>query len=155
MVKYTEEQLVELRSTAVVPTLVDFEAFTKAIEEQRLFDEQHADEHAQRRRSSAHGTRPVFRYSRMKPREKVFAKPDEDGWFNVDNKKKKGSISGEEATTQRDEFRETVAPAVQKKKLAATMQVDSRDLTADKPKKVFNAFAALDSEEDESDEDED
>lgn len=157
--KYTQEELVELREHAVVPTQFDFEEFTKSIEEQRAIQEEelhhHHHEGSGRRRSSHHLTRPAFKPRKPKA---LPPQPDADGWVTLN---KKNSVSGEEATQSRDKFREHVKEqgASQQyarpnnKNIGSSKPADARDIT-DKPKTTFNAFAALGSDDDDDDEDE-
>jgi cap-associated protein CAF20 len=155
--KYTQEDLIELRTNAVVPTQFDFAQFTQAIEQQRGLqeEEQHHDAFG-RRRSSHHLVRPVF-----KPRKPKAAppQPDADGWVTLN---KKNSVSGEEATQARDKFRESVKETSSQgfirpnnKNISSSKPADARDIIADKPKTAFNAFAALGSDDDESEEEDD
>lgn len=159
MKKYTQEELIVLREHAVVPTEVDFAQFTQDIEEQRT-QQATQDEHHDgqgRRRSSHHIVRPVF-----KPRKPKATppQPDADGWVTMTTKK--NSVSGEEATESRDQFRESAKDKSStgfvrpnNKNIGSSKPADARDITADKPKSKFNAFAALGSDDDETESEED
>lgn len=157
MVKYTETELIELHGSAVVPTGFDFLAFTQSIEEQRELQHKLEEEEAAnpRRRSSHHGTRPKFTFQR-KPRVKAEApQPDADGWVTLT--KRKNSTGAEEGASAKETVKETIRDQqvnkikTNSKKMAAASSTDSRDIIADSAKSRFNAFAALESD-DEDDE---
>lgn len=85
--------------------------------------------------------------------------PDADGWVTLN--KKKQSFGADEATQQRDTFRESakadttqVRVRPNNKKIGSNKPSDPRDIL-DQTKSTFNAFAALGDESDDSDEDED
>ncbi|KAH3678433.1 hypothetical protein WICMUC_001450 [Wickerhamomyces mucosus] len=156
--KYTEAQLIELRSTAYVPTTVDFEIFAKSIQEQRELQNE------QERRGSHVGIRPKFN---KKPREKKLPpQADAEGWVTLDHKKKSESFSETDGLVERETFKEGLEQDTKKsgqtaarikpnnKNISSSRPSDPRDITAEKPKSKFNAFAALDSEDEDSDDDE-
>ncbi|RCK63177.1 Cap-associated protein CAF20 [Candida viswanathii] len=176
MAKYTEEQLIELKTEAYTPSPQILDAFNKLIDEVRESIEQHhqhqkkwnngdtyIDEHGNersyhhmnRRRQSkgaaAAGARPNLR-------KKSEAVVDEDGWATL-AKPKKGSFAEGDGIEERNKFREssnggggTVRARPNNKNLGSSKAVDPREIISDKQTKAFNAFAALDDDEDDEDE---
>lgn len=137
---------------AVVPTSVDFVEFSKAIEEQRVQTELEAATHqpAGRRRSSVQGPRPVFKFTKKARQPKIEIKKDEDGWVTLN--KKKLSFGAEEAQAQKENFRQEIKDQSINKIRVSTKKMASAnsgggDLLSDRARSKFNAFAALNSED--------
>ena len=172
MAKYTEEQLIELQSEAYTPNPQILEAFNKLIDEVKESIEQHhqhqkkwnngdtyIDEHGNERsyhhmnrRRQSKGAAAVARPNLRKKSEAVI---DEDGWATL-AKPKKSSFAESEAVEERTKFREssnggTVRARPNNKNLGSSKAVDPREIISDKQTRAFNAFAALD-DDDEDDE---
>lgn len=170
MVKYTEEQLLEVKDEAYNPKPEVLEAFNKLVEsvrehhESRLpkkhngdtYIDEHGNEkgyhHMNRRRPSRTGAKPNLR---KKTAETV--QVDEDGWATFTKAKK--SFGAEDGASERDQFRESqkesnnnnngaVRIRPNNKNLGSSKAVDPRDAIADKQTITFNAFEALGAEDD-------
>lgn len=168
MPKYTEEQLFEAREQAFNPKPEILENFNKLIESVR---EHHANEKRlkqtngdtyidekgnersynllNRRRLSRSGgtTKPTLR-------RKTETTIDLDGWATTTKAKVRKSFSTEDETDERDQFRELIRDTTLKvrpnnKNLGSSKAVDPRDIVADKHTKAYNAFAALEGDDDE------
>lgn len=159
MAKYTEEELLEIKDQAYVPKPEILEAFNKLVDSVRLdkktlgrgngdtyIDEKGNERpysHMNRRRASRTGQKPNLR------KKAADVTVDEDGWATFTKPKK--SFSAEDGKADRDEFREA-AQAIKikpnNKNLGSSKAVDPRDTIADKQTIAFNAFAALESEDD-------
>ncbi|ODQ62876.1 hypothetical protein WICANDRAFT_17887, partial [Wickerhamomyces anomalus NRRL Y-366-8] len=154
MAKYDIDQLIELRETAHVPTSVDFAEFTRAILEQRerqLATNSYFRFQTGRRRSSHLGVRPKFKTHR--PKRAPAPQPDADGWVTLDKHKKS---FGSEEVSEKQKFTESLKDTQVKvrpnnKNISSSKPADARDIAADQQKSTFNAFAALD-DDDESEE---
>ncbi|ANZ74502.1 BA75_01679T0 [Komagataella pastoris] len=133
MVKYTEEQLLELQSHAVVSKKDALEAFNALVEEVKtqVPDDQFING---RRRSSVLGTRPVFRKKKADP-----PKVDEDGFIISSGKSTRKSVSASD-DVEIQQFRE-LNLKVKSSKISSN-PADSSTLV-DQPKVAFNAFDAL------------
>lgn len=176
MAKYTEEQLLELKSEAHTPKPEILDAFNKLIEEVKESIEQHQqhqrkwhngdtyiDEHGHERsyhhinrRRQSKGASGVPRPNLRKKSEPVV---DEDGWTTL-SKPKKGSFAEGDAIEERIKFRETnnsgagIKARPNNKNLGSSKAVDPREIASDKQTKAFNAFAALGDEDDDDEDDE-
>ncbi|EGV60576.1 p20 [Yamadazyma tenuis] len=158
MVKYTEEQLIEIKPEAYTPQPEILDEFNKLVESVTLefaekgarrnhngdsFIDEHGNErtynYLNRRRGSRSGARPL----KKKAQE---VEVDDDGWATLTKHKKSFS---DEAVDERDQFREAVRSEptkvkISNKKMGSSKAVDSRDTVADKHTNTFNAFEALD-----------
>lgn len=154
MVRYTIEELLQLKPSETLTANFEAEEFRAIIEKvkqlQALKEEEfitHHGGHFARRRSSHHHGKPKIKHTKPK------VTTDSDGWCTFEGKKK-GSGDEEEE----EDFKETVpAPIAQEilkvkpnnKNIASSRPADTKDIVADKPTLSFNAFAALESDDDE------
>ena len=174
MAKYTEEQLIELKSEAYIPNPPILEAFNKLIDEVKESIEQHhqhqkkwnngdtyIDEHGHERSyhhmNRRRQSKGFVGSARPNLRKKSEAFVDEDGWATL-AKPKKTSFAEGEGIEERNKFREnsnnggTVRARPNNKNLGSSKAVDPREIISDKQTKAFNAFAALDDDEEDDDE---
>lgn len=172
MIKYTEDQLYEIKDAAVIPQPQVLETFNQMIEHVKehaaleaekfknskwnngdSYIDEHGNErfyhHSSRRRSSRTGTKPQLR---KKPAETV--KVDDDGWATLTKAKKlHGAEEGEERLKK--DFKDgTIKIKPNNKNLGSSKAVDPREVIVDKQTNTFNAFEALGDEDDDEDEDE-
>lgn len=171
MAKYTEDQLLALKEEAHIPQPQILEAFNKLIDQVKehaaaeherhkaikwsngdTYIDEHGNErpyhHMNRRRASRSGThKPNLR---KKSVETVHV--DEDGWATLSKPKK--SFGAEEANEEKNKFRESGAVKARpnNKNLGSSKAVDPREVLADKHTRTFNAFEALEDNDDDDDE---
>lgn len=154
MVRYTIEELFQLKPSETLTANFDAEEFRAIIEKvkqlQALKEEEfiaHHGGHFGRRRSSHHHGKPKIKHTKPK------VTTDEDGWCTFEGKKK-GSGDEEEE----EDFEEVVPVRIAQetlkvkpnnKNIASSRPADTKDIVADKPTLSFNAFAALESEDEE------
>lgn len=179
MVKYTQEKLFELKGEAYNPLPDTLAAFNDLVELVRVhlnaeYEKQKAlrwtngdtylDDrgnersyhHMNRRRPSKTGVRPNLRKKAVD-----VVSVDADGFET--RKKTRQSVGAEDDEDEREHFRESVKTSgavplrarPNNKNLGSSKAVDSRDVTADKPKRAFNAFAALGDDSDDDDDEDD
>ncbi|KAG7663577.1 CAF20 [[Candida] subhashii] len=167
MAKYTEEQLLEIREEAYVPQQQILDAFNKLIDQVKehaaaeherhkaikwsngdTYLDEHGNErpyhHMNRRRASRTSThKPNLR---KKSVETVHV--DEDGWATLSKTKK--SFGAEDGAEEKAKFREAVGVKARpnNKNLGSSKAVDPREVLADKHTRAFNAFEALEDNDD-------
>lgn len=153
MARYTEEELLKLKPTVAIPVNFDFEEFNAIInkvkEIQALQEEEYHSFH--RRRSSHHHGRPKIKHTKPK------ITTDADGWSTLEAAagRRKSSVlvaGGEEEAAIRETLtaviaNETLRVKPNNKNISSSRPADTRDIVADKPTMNFNAFAALESDE--------
>ncbi|KAL6944896.1 hypothetical protein ACO0QE_002338 [Hanseniaspora vineae] len=153
VIRYTEEELLELQPLAVVPKDFDPKEFNdlvaKVSEILALREEEYEKHHpfSNRRRSSHHfNARP--KVHKHKPKVTT----DADGWSSLDTEKpEKTSFAFSENNNNGADNKklETVKVRPNNKNISSSRPADSRDIIADKNTVTFNAFAALESDEEE------
>lgn len=167
MVKYTEEQLLELQEESHVSEPEILDAFNKLVESVALefsknsnrkhngdtFIDEFGNERSYSTFNRRRGSRSSGKPLKKKTQE---VEVDDDGWATFKQHKKS---FGEEALDERDQFREVVKSEPSKvkissKKMGSSKAVDSRDTVADKQTTKFNAFAFLGDDDDEEEESE-
>ncbi|ODQ82603.1 hypothetical protein BABINDRAFT_159155 [Babjeviella inositovora NRRL Y-12698] len=168
MAKYTEEELLAVQEKAVAPQGTIIDAFNQMVEEVKAFQAQHEKAHVRfhngdsfldengeerfyfthRRRSSRHSeTKSNVRRQKIKEQLQT----DDDGWSTLVKPKKS---FGEEAVSERDEFRKSFKETQVKvrpnnKNISSSKPADPRDVV-DKTARAFNAFDALVSDSEDS-----
>ncbi|RLV93975.1 Cap-associated protein CAF20 [Spathaspora sp. JA1] len=163
MVKYTEEQLLEVKDEAYVPQAQILEAFNKMIEEVKEHaaaeHEKHKalkwsngdtyiDEHGHQRSYHHMNRRRASRSGGNKPNLRKKSEVDQDGWETLAKPKK--SFGAEEGVEERNKFRDNVTKArPNNKNLGSSKPVDHREIISDKQTRAFNAFEALEGDDDE------
>lgn len=160
MIKYTIDELFQLKPSVTLEVNFDAVEFRAIIEKvkqlQHLKEEEfnsHHVGHFGRRRSSHHHGRPKIKHNKPK------VTTDSDGWCTFEAKKKGSGEDDEEGTETTPTSTVPVATIAQEtlkvkpnnKNISSNRPADTRDIVADKPILGFNAFAALESE-DEDDE---
>lgn len=170
MPRYTIEELLQLKPEEIQPVnfdAVEFKALIEKVKQlQALREEeyQHGHGHFNRRRSSHHHGRP--KVNKHKPKVVV----DEEGWAtfetktateegqegsNDENSATGSSINGAKKTKSSDSLvQETVKVRPNNKNISSSRPADNRDIISDKQIHGFNAFAALGSDDDDSEDDE-
>ncbi|EGW30962.1 uncharacterized protein SPAPADRAFT_62869 [Spathaspora passalidarum NRRL Y-27907] len=161
MVKYTEEQLLEAREEAYVPSPQILEAFNQMIDQVKEHaaaeyekhkalkwsnGDTYIDEHGHERSYHHMNRRRASRTGGSKPNLRKKSEVDQDGWETLSKPKK--SFGAEEGVEERNKFRETIKARPNNKNLGSSKPVDHREIIADKPVKAFNAFAALEDDDD-------
>lgn len=146
--RYSVEELLQLKPTEVQPVDFDADEFKAIIEKvkqiQQLREEEFlAHGHFGRRRSSHHHhTRPKTH----KPKVKT----DDDGWSTFETvKKEAGATDGEEEKKESSPSlsADVIRIKPNNKNLGSSRAADNSDIARDKPTLNFNAFAALESED--------
>ncbi|QEU60020.1 Caf20 [Kluyveromyces lactis] len=147
MIRYTEEELLQLRPTEPVKPNFNVDEFNAIIEKVKEIQEAHEEEFSHfRRRSSHHHAKPKFKH--LKPKITT----DEEGWSTLETApavRRKSVAEEEEPTVVIAQETLKVKP---NKHISSSRPADARDIVADKPSKAFNAFAALESDEEEEQE---
>ncbi|SCU79628.1 LAFA_0B04456g1_1 [Lachancea sp. 'fantastica'] len=156
MVRYTEEELLQLQPDVEVPVNFDIDSFRAIIDKVKEIQgfQEEEYQHFNRRRSSHHHGKPKIKH--LKPKIKT----DSDGWSTFDKNatRRKSSVvaggagllnsSDEDAPAKEPT---TIAQETLKvkpnKNITSTKPADARDIVADKATNNFNAFAALESDE--------
>ncbi|KAK6461416.1 Cap-associated protein CAF20 [Scheffersomyces coipomensis] len=178
MVKYTEEQLLEVKEEAYVPQPQILEAFNKTIDEVKEHAAAEAEKHKAIKWNNGDTyidekghERPYHSFNRRRASKSGTAKPnlrkksvdvvqvDEDGWATLSTKSNKKSFGAEDGNDERSKFRESVRESAQNvkvrpnnKNLGSSKPADPREVT-DKHSNTFNAFEALGDEDDDEDDD--
>lgn len=167
MVKYTEEQLIEIQQEAYIPQPEVLDAFNKLVDSVTLefakanarkphngdtFIDEHGNERSYNYLNRRRGSRSSGKPLKKKTQE---VEVDDDGWATFAPKHKKSF--NEESVDDRDAFRESVRAEptkvkINNRKMGSSKAVDARDVVADKPVNSFNAFAALGDEDDSEEE---
>lgn len=150
MIRYTEEELLELKPTEPVPVNFDLEEFNAIIEKVKEIQSLHEEDFSHfRRRSSHHHARPKFKH--LKPKITT----DENGWSTLETAT---ATSRRKSVVDEEEIPVTIAQETLKvkpnKNISSSRPADARDVVADKQTKAFNAFAALGDSDEEEDEEE-
>lgn len=150
MIRYTEEELLQLKPTEPVKPNFDVDEFNSIIEKVKEIQGAHEEEfsHFSRRRSSHHHVKPKFKH--LKPKITT----DEEGWSTLETApavRRKSTADEEEVSIPIAQETLKVKP---NKHISSSRPADARDVVADKPTKAFNAFAALGSDEEEEEDDE-
>lgn len=152
MVRYTIEELLQLKPSETLTANFDAENFRAIIENvkqlQALKEEEfltHHGGHFNRRRSSHHHGKPKIKHTKPK------VTTDSDGWCTFEAKKK-GSGDEEDDENVKEVApvqiaQETLKVKPNNKNISSSRPADTKDIVADKPTLSFNAFAALESEE--------
>ncbi|AQZ17918.1 CAF20 (YOR276W) [Zygosaccharomyces parabailii] len=151
MVRYTIEELLQLKPSETLTANFDAVEFRAIIEKvkhlQALKEEEFGFHgHFSRRRSSHHHGKPKIKHTKPK------VTTDSDGWSTFEANKK-GSGDEEELekpvreTAPQPIAQETLKVKPNNKNIASSKPADAKDIIADKPIQSFNAFAALESEE--------
>lgn len=149
MVRYTIEELFHLKPTEVLPVKFDATEFRAIIEKvkeiQALKEEEYnLHGHTNRRRSSHHfHTRPKVKHTKPK------VTTDSDGWSTFEAVKKEGE-EGEEIEDDDEGVAvvpETLRVRPNNKNISSSRPADNKDIISDKQTNAFNAFAALESDE--------
>ncbi|KAI5950428.1 CAF20 [Candida margitis] len=180
MAKYTEEQLLQIKDeTTYVPQPTILAAFNELIDQvkEHAREQQQAEHarkwhngdtyiddrgnertyhHMNRRRGSRSGQQKPY----LKKKNEVIK--DEDGWetavpvTGAHNNHRSGSFGGadNDANDDRNKFRETIGVRAKpnNKNLGSSKAVDPREIASDKQTKTFNAFEALEGDNDDDDE---
>ncbi|SCW01732.1 LAFE_0E06040g1_1 [Lachancea fermentati] len=151
MIRYTEEELFQLKPVSDLPVNFDAEEFRAIIDKVKEIQELQEEEYQQfhRRRSSHHHGRPKIKH--LKPKITT----DADGWstFEAPVVRRKSTVVGagsdDEVAVKEPVViaQETLKVKPNNKNIASTRPADTRDIVADKPTMNFNAFAALESDE--------
>ncbi|SCV05870.1 LANO_0H16996g1_1 [Lachancea nothofagi CBS 11611] len=155
MARYTEEELFQLKPESDVPVNFDIDSFRAVIDKvkeiQGLQEEEFQQFH--RRRSSHHHGKPKIKHTKPK------ITTDSDGWSTFDNvTRRKSSVAagGSGVFNGSDDetpIKETPSIAQEtlkvkpNKNISSTKPADSRDIVTDKATNTFNAFAALESDD--------
>lgn len=155
MAKYTIEELLQLKpSVPVEPVNFDAREFRELVEKVKQLQALREEEFGHfsgRRRSSHHHGRP-----KVKP-HKPKVTTDEDGWSTFEPKQVIIDEEGDEVekngknNKSSDSLQEIVKVRPNNKNISSSRPADNKDIIADKQINGFNAFAALESE-DEDDE---
>lgn len=156
MVRYTIEELLQLKPSEAINANFNSEEFGAMIEKvkqlQALKEEEflaHNGGHFNRRRSSHHHGKPKIKHTKPK------VTTDSDGWSTFEAKKK-GSGDEEEEEAVKEAAPVQIAQETLKvkpnKNISSSRPADSKDIVTDKPTLSFNAFAALESEEEDDEE---
>ncbi|SCU82487.1 LADA_0C05688g1_1 [Lachancea dasiensis] len=154
MARYTEDELLQLKPEGDVPVNFDIESFKAVIDKvkeiQGLQEEEFQQFH--RRRSSHHHGKPKIKHTKPK------ITTDSEGWSTFDNLARRKSVNTSGTLNGSDEDLAVKEPVViaqetlkvkPNKNISSTKPADSRDIVADKATNNFNAFAALESDDDE------
>lgn len=156
MVRYTIEELLQLKPSETLTPNFDAVAFRAMIEKvkqlQAVKEEEflaHHGGHFNRRRSSHHHGKPKIKHTKPK------VTTDSDGWCTFEAKKK-GSGDEEEEEVVKEAAPVQVAQETLKikpnKNISSSRPADAKDIITDKPTLSFNAFAALESEDEDDEE---
>ncbi|SCU83336.1 LAME_0C04786g1_1 [Lachancea meyersii CBS 8951] len=155
MARYTEEELLQLKPEVEVPVNFDIDSFRAVIDKVKEIQGLQEEEfqHFHRRRSSHNHGKPKIKH--LKPKITT----DSDGWSTFDNmaRRKSSVVAGGSGTINGSDedapAKEPVTIAQEtlrvkpNKNISSTKPADSRDIVADKATNNFNAFAALESDE--------
>ncbi|AAS53025.1 AER345Wp [Eremothecium gossypii ATCC 10895] len=143
MAKYTEEELLQLKPTYDVAVNFDVDAFKAMIaevaEHHEIADLFH--QKARRRSSHHHGVKPKIKAH--KPRITT----DDDGWCTSTRKTSVVAVGDDGEPSPAFVAQETLRVKPNNKNIASSRPADTRDIVADKPTMSFNAFAALESDD--------
>ncbi|CCD24904.1 Caf20p NDAI_0E00880 [Naumovozyma dairenensis CBS 421] len=170
MYKYTIDELLQLKPSETLVAnfdAVDFRAIIEKVKQlQSLKEEEFAHHgghgHFNRRRSSHHHAgRPKVKHNKPK------VTTDSEGWSTLDNKKDvaeesevvDGATTTAAGTTSNGNTRSSPVPSAtiaqetlkvrpNNKNIGSSRPADTKDIVADKQIHGFNAFAALESDED-------
>ena len=171
MARYTEEQLFQIKEeTTHVPQPTILSAFNELIEQVK--EQQHQAEHAKKWNNKdtfidEHGHERSYhhlnrrRNSRSGGNQKPYSKKknevikDEDGWeMSVPTSHHKsgsfGAGDNNDGNDERSKFRESIGVKARpnNKNLGSSKAVDPREIASDKQTKTFNAFEALEGDDD-------
>lgn len=150
MFRYTEEELLQLKPEVDVPVNFDIDSFRAIIDKvkeiQGLQEEEYQQFH--RRRSSHHHGRPKIKHTKPK------ITTDSDGWSTFENTvaRRKSNAAGngsEEDLPVKEQpvIAQETLKVKPNKNITSTKPADARDIVTDKAVNNFNAFAALESDE--------
>ncbi|SCU78347.1 LAMI_0A04324g1_1 [Lachancea mirantina] len=158
MIRFTEDELLQLKPETDGPVNFDVENFVAIIDKVKEIQSLQEEEFQQfhRRRSSHHHGRPKIKH--LKPKITT----DSEGWSTFEGAaaRRKSTAQGANSDDEAPAAKEPVVIAQEtlkvkpNKHISSTRPADSRDIVADKPTMNFNAFAALNSEEEEEEEEE-
>ncbi|AMD18575.1 HBL327Cp [Eremothecium sinecaudum] len=145
MAIYTEEELLQLKPAQNGTVNFDVDAFKTMIAEVAEHHEIADLFHQKARRRSSH--HQVVRPKLKGHKPKITT--DEEGWSTTT--RKASLAAGEEEEQQQPTFvaQETIKIKPNTKNIASSRPADVRDIVVDKPTMSFNAFAALESDEEE------
>lgn len=152
MVRYTIEELLQLKPSETLTPNFDAAEFRAIIEKVKHLQDLKEEEfshfgHFNRRRSSHHHGKPKAKHT--KPKVTI----DSDGWSTFEGNKKGSGDEDEQEKPNRENApqpaiaQETIKVKPNNKNISSTKPADAKDIVADKPINSFNAFAALESEE--------
>ncbi|CEP60188.1 Caf20p LALA0_S01e05006g [Lachancea lanzarotensis] len=155
MVRYTEEELLQLQPDVEVPVNFDIDSFRAIIDKVKEIQgfQEEEYQHFHRRRSSHHHGKPKIKH--LKPKIKT----DSDGWSTFDNNaRRKSSVAAgsagalnssdeEVAVKEPASIAQETLKVKPNKNISSTKPADARDIVTDKAVNNFNAFAALESDE--------
>lgn len=147
MVKYTEEELFQLKPAVSSSVNFDIDAFkamiAKVAEHHEIADLFH--QKARRRSSHHHGVRPKIKNHKPK------ITTDDDGWCTSTKKASLTAVGDENDQLPSPSIsHEIIRVKPNNKNIASSRPADTRDIVADKPTITFNAFAALESDEEDA-----
>ncbi|KAH3902394.1 related to Cap-associated protein CAF20 [Saccharomycodes ludwigii] len=158
IIRYTEEELLTLKPSAVIPTGFDHQEFSRLVAKvteilalrAEEYERQHPNGSFNRRRSSHHHVRPKIH----KNKPKILT--DSDGWSTLENnvggERRKSSIVADDVVKSKvreNIVNETVKIKPNNKNIGSSRPADTRDIIADKQTITFNAFSALESDDEE------
>lgn len=156
MARYTIEELLQLKPSETLAANFDAAEFGAMIEKvkelQAVKEEEFLTQHGghfNRRRSSHHHGKPKIKHTKPK------VTTDSDGWCTFEAKKK-GSGDEEEEENIKEAVPVQIAQETLKvkpnKNITSSRPADTKDIVTDKPTLSFNAFAALESEDEDDEE---
>ncbi|EDO15131.1 hypothetical protein Kpol_413p6 [Vanderwaltozyma polyspora DSM 70294] len=150
MVRYTVDELFHLKPTESLPVQFDAEEFKAIIEKvkqiQALKEEEfnaHGGHFNRRRSSHHHHGRPKVKHTKPK------VTTDSDGWSTFEAANKKVNEDEESENVSVAVVPETLKVKPNNKNISSSRPADNKDIIADKQTHSFNAFAALESDEEE------
>lgn len=146
MIRYTEEELLQLKSCDSVPITFDINEFRAIIEKVKELQALQEEEfHHFRRRSSHHHSKPKFN-KHLKPKITI----DEDGWSKLEpNNIRKPMVDEDGEEEEEIVVSQETLKVKPNKNISSSRPADARDIITDKQTMAFNAFAALESEDEE------
>ena len=154
MIKYSIDELIQLKPSETLKVSFDHVEFRniieKVVELQKLKEEEFHSHHGNRRRSSHHHMKPKIKHNKPK------VKTDADGWSTLEpatagheEESSSSATPAAAATTKTGAPQETIRVKPNNKNISSSRPADNSDIRADKQTHGFNAFAALEDEEDE------
>ncbi|CCF55850.1 hypothetical protein KAFR_0A04150 [Kazachstania africana CBS 2517] len=150
MKRYTIEELFQLKPSEPVQQVdfdaVEFKAIIEKVKKIQALREEEFLTSNRRRSSHHHPTRPKIKHNKPK------VTTDEDGWSTFEPKSattNDESAIEDDDTNVKSRAQETVRVKPNNKNIASSRPADARDIIVDKQVHGFNAFAALESDEEE------